>query len=125
MTFRPEENIDADLVCALCEYRKAATAHANEYGTIAVSSGLCPNCDDTEPMGVELHRTPELPAESYIDTLIKEAREALATPVPLNAVQSRVRNRRLNRYIDRLSHARNLIGQARRTLEEARRELSG
>ena len=125
MTFRPEESIDADLVCALCEYRKPATAHVNEYGTIAVSSGFCPNCDDTEPLGVELHRTPELPAESYIETLIKEAREALATPVPLNAVQSRVRNRRLNRYIDRLSHARNLIGQARRNLEEARRELSG
>ena len=123
MTFRPEESIDADLACALCDYRKRATAHVNEYGTIAVGSGFCPECDDTEPMGVEVHRTPELPAESYIETLIKEAKEALANPVPLTAAQSRVRNRRLNRYIDRLSHARNLIGEARNTLERARREL--
>ncbi|MCY4448030.1 MAG: hypothetical protein OXE02_04200 [Chloroflexi bacterium] len=125
MTFRPEESIDADLVCALCEHRRPATAHVNEYGTIAVGSGLCPDCDDTEPMVVQIHRTPELPAENYIETLIKEAKEALANPVPLTAAQSRVRNRRLNRYIDRLSHARNLIGEARRTLESARRELSG
>ena len=124
MTFQPEERIDADLVCLVCEYRKPTTAHVNEYGTIAVGSGLCPDCDDTEPMGVEVHRAPELPAESYIETLIKEAKEALAKPVPLTAAQSRVRNRRLDRYIDRLSHARNLIGEGRRTLEGARRELS-
>ena len=123
MTFEPEESIDADLVCLVCEHRRPALAHVNEYGTIAVGSGLCPDCDDTEPLVVQIHRTPELPAESYIETLIKEAREALAKPAPLTAVQSRARNRRLNRYIDRLHHARNLISEARNTLEGARREV--
>ena len=123
MTFEPEESIDTDLVCLVCEHRQSTTAYVNEYGTIAVSSGLCPDCDDTEPMVVQIHWTPELPAESYIGTLIKEAQEALAKPVPLTAAQSRVRTRRLNRYIDRLHHARNLVSEARNTLERARREL--
>ena len=73
MTFQPEESIDADLVCLVCEHRQPTTAHVNEYGTIAVSPGFCPDCDDTEPMVVQIHRTPEMPAESYIETLIKEA----------------------------------------------------
>ena len=123
MTFQTEESIDADLVCLVCEHRQPALAHVNGYGTIAVSSGLCPECDDTEPMVVQVHRTPELPAESYIETLIKEAREALTKPVPLTAAQSRARTRRLNRYIDRLHHARNLISEARNTIESARREV--
>ena len=123
MTFQPEESIDADLVCLVCEHRQPTTAHVNEYGTIAVSPGFCPDCDDTEPMVVQVHRTPELPAESYIETLIREAREALAKPAPLTAAQSRVRTQRLNRYIDRLYHARNLISEARNTLEGVRREL--
>ena len=125
MTFRPEESIDADLVCALCEYRRPTQAFVNEYGTIAVGWGFCPHCDDPAPMGVQIHRTPELPAESYIETLIKEAKEALVTPVPLTAGQSSARNRRLNRYIDRLYHTRNLISEARITLERARHELGG
>ena len=123
MTFQPEESIDSDRVCLVCEHRQPALAHVNEYGTIAVSSGFCPDCDDTEPMVVQVHRTPEMPAERYIETLIKEAHESLAKPVPLTAAQSRVRSRRLNRYIDRLSHARNLVSEARNTLEDARREL--
>lgn len=123
MTFQPEESIDSDRVCLVCEHRQPALAHVNEYGTIAVSSGFCPDCDDTEPMVVQVHRTPEMPAERYIETLIKEAHESLAKPVSLAAAKSRARNRRLNRYIDRLSHARNLVSEARNTLEDARREL--
>ncbi len=123
MTFEPEESIDADLVCLVCEHRQPTTAHVNEYGTIAVGSGLCPECDDTEPMVVQIRRTPEMPAESYIETLIKEASEALAKPATLTPAQSRARTRRLDRYIHRLYHARNLVSEARNVLEGARREV--
>ena len=95
----------------------------NEYGTIAVGSGLCPECDDTEPMVVQIHRTPELPAGSYFERLIREARDELARPKPLTAAQSRARNRRLRRYLDRLYRVRNLVSEARNILEGARREL--
>ena len=123
MTFQPEESIDADLVCLVCEHRQPTTAHVNEYGTIAVSSGLCPECDDTEPMVVQVHRTPELPAESYFERLIREARDELARPKPLTAAQSRARNRQLRRYLDRLYRVRNLVSEARNILEGARHEL--
>ena len=123
MTFEPEESIDTDLVCLVCEHRQPTTAHLNEYGTIAIGSGLCPECDDTEPMVVQIHRTLELPAGSYFERLIREARDELARPKPLTAAQSRARNRRLKRYLDRLYRVRNLVSEARNILEGARREL--
>ncbi len=123
MTFRPDRSIDAELVCATCGHRRHVLAFVNEAGSIAVGWGFCPHCDDPAPMGAQIHRTPELPPQGYFETLIREARDELARPKPLTAAQSRARNRRIRRYLDRLYHVRNLVNEARNTLEGARREL--
>ena len=80
MTFTPEASINAEHVCSLCGYRRPTVASVDEQGTIAVRWELCPHCDDPAPMGVELHRTPELPAESYIETLISVSQSTPTLP---------------------------------------------